>query len=244
MKKYNKNKVCLQCGKVFFGTGNYCGKHRAQKEIYGKFLDSNPRSKQDPNEILIKDDYAILYTYDNDCNIAYEFKISKEDVEIASKFKWTHTSPQKGKPGPYMSNKKTGLYHRFIMGAQKGEQVDHINRDTLDNRRENLRIADQNLQNHNQAKQKNTRFDIKGIDKHKDPNRAKRYMARFNDKGKRYMSPWYETYEEAVFARYLLEQLSENKVFNGNMSQHIKTLPFGKKREIIRWFRNRFKDRV
>lgn len=33
------------------------------------------------------------------------------------------------------------LLHRFIVGAEKGQIVDHISRDTLDNRRENLRFC-------------------------------------------------------------------------------------------------------
>ncbi len=39
--------------------------------------------------------------------------------------------------------------HRIIVGAQDGQVVDHINGDTLDNRKENLRICThaQNLQN-------------------------------------------------------------------------------------------------
>lgn len=41
------------------------------------------------------------------------------------------------------------LLHRWILGAQKGQVVDHKNRDSLDNRRENIRIAtvSENAQN-------------------------------------------------------------------------------------------------
>src|SRR5688572_19518259 len=41
------------------------------------------------------------------------------------------------------------LLHRLIMNAQKGEIVDHINHDRLDNRRENLRIVNKSLNNYN-----------------------------------------------------------------------------------------------
>lgn len=37
------------------------------------------------------------------------------------------------------------LLHRKVIGAKKGETVDHINRDKLDDRRRNLRIASRSL---------------------------------------------------------------------------------------------------
>ena len=43
------------------------------------------------------------------------------------------------------------LLHRFIMDAKTGDVVDHINRNTLDNRRCNLRIVDHSINNKNRA---------------------------------------------------------------------------------------------
>lgn len=45
--------------------------------------------------------------------------------------------------------KRAELLHRVIMGAPRGAEVDHLNHDTLDNRRANLRLTDKsgNMQN-------------------------------------------------------------------------------------------------
>jgi hypothetical protein len=48
-----------------------------------------------------------------------------------------------------IKSKKTTYLHRFIVGAKKGEIVDHKNRNKLDCRKENLRIVSKNLNNYN-----------------------------------------------------------------------------------------------
>jgi hypothetical protein len=83
---------------------------------------------------------------------------SESDVWLAS-MKW---SVQKHKPprtGIYFKrvlekNKKQIWYslHRIIVGAHKGEFVDHINGNTLDNRRCNLRIVNRNQNKQNTAR--------------------------------------------------------------------------------------------
>lgn len=243
-KNYYKQHVCQHCGRVFYGRGNYCRKHAEQKRKYGYFLDCNPRTPNDPNEIIWKDGCTQVVTYDKNCNPNYYFKIDIEDLPLVTKYKW-HASVTKQKNGLiYMSNNEVGFYHILLMQPNKGETVDHINRNTFDNRKCNLRIVSQTEQNHNQKVRDNIRFDIKGIDKHKDPNREKRYMARFSMNKITYRSPWYKTYEEAVFARYLLQQLAKVEVINNNIQKYIEKLTEEQKLPIIKWFTNRFKDRV
>lgn len=55
--------------------------------------------------------------------------------------------------------------HRLVLEAKKGEIVDHINRNKLDNRRKNLRIATAKLNALNRSSQGLSKY--KGVAKHK-----------------------------------------------------------------------------
>ncbi len=58
---------------------------------------------------------------------------------------------------------KTIIMHREILNAPKGFHVDHINLDTLDNRRENLRVATNSQNQYNKPLQKNNTSGYKGV---------------------------------------------------------------------------------
>lgn len=79
--------------------------------------------------------------------------VDDKDYELISQHKWfAHRYKNKFYADANFKegNKyKTIRMHRIITGAGVGEEVDHINGDTLDNRRENLRICTktQNRQN-------------------------------------------------------------------------------------------------
>lgn len=83
----------------------------------------------------------------------YSFIIDKEDWDRIKNMKWTPTHSKRNKKKYIRAekrqagkkNRKTILLHRFIMGVDDSNiYVDHINGNTLDNRKENLRLVNSN----------------------------------------------------------------------------------------------------
>lgn len=80
--------------------------------------------------------------------------VDDADFEWLSQYKWRIQNKRNGNYYARCSMKLSGKWvtqtmHRLIMNAEKGKDVDHINHNGLDNRRQNLRICTrkQNLQN-------------------------------------------------------------------------------------------------
>ncbi len=70
-------------------------------------------------------------------------KIDDEDLERVTQYKWHLYRNPKART-VYAITRTNGVdlrMHRLILGARKGEGIDHVNHDGLDNRRENLRMA-------------------------------------------------------------------------------------------------------
>jgi hypothetical protein len=92
--------------------------------------------------------------------------------------------------------------HRFILNPSNNDQVDHINLDKLDNRKENLRICNNALNQANTAKReyvngKRTSSKYKGVHWRKDMNK---WCARISHMNTRIQLGFFDNEEDAAIA--------------------------------------------
>jgi len=102
--------------------------------------------------------------------------ISCSDLPLVEKYNWRITKEGYAQTKIYIkgSRKKFGSQryktiqmHRLIMGAKEGQVVDHINRNRLDNRRNNLRFCDYFIHTKNSDKKSSNKSGYKGVHYHK-----------------------------------------------------------------------------
>lgn len=107
--------------------------------------------------------------------------VDDEDFEYLNQWKWYYRRNHKKDDGYAIrgkwNNNKQNMdnirMHRVILGAPKNKKIDHVNGNSLDNRKSNLRYATntQNIQNSKIRKDNSTGF--KGVHK-----KGKKYQAR------------------------------------------------------------------
>lgn len=94
--------------------------------------------------------------------------VDDEDYEELSKYKWYVSQTPSGNKAARSTNPGTVLMHRAIMNAPDGMDVDHINHDTLDNRRStNLRVCTRRQNLGNMRKKAGCTSKFKGVHWHK-----------------------------------------------------------------------------
>ena len=105
------------------------------------------------------------------------------DYDFLMQWKWKYNpSHPHSKSGYAMRNKNLGIIdgkrkwqvfrmHRVLMNPSVNMQVDHINGDSLDNRRENLRICNNRNNSYIQTKTNNTSSIYKGVSWKKQNNK-------------------------------------------------------------------------
>jgi len=114
------------------------------------------------NKYTKKNNYYEIELYNRFDKVSAITLIDAEDLKKAQQYQW------------YLGNKgyakcnmgirgKSLLLHRIVMDAELGTQVDHVNLNRLDNRKQNLRFVTASQQNMNKGLQKNNKTGIRGV---------------------------------------------------------------------------------
>lgn len=132
----------------------------------------------------------------------YDVLIDEEDYERVKAIDW-HFKNQNGyiyfRKRIWKNNKGvTVLLHRYIMGISgAGQIVDHISRNTLDNRKCNLRICTRQENSRNCKNMNTNKSGYKGVGFKKDQNK---WRARISFNNKSIHLGYFDTPEEAYEA--------------------------------------------
>ena len=225
-----------QCKKKIRLKGyTLCSKHMHQLLNYGKFLDNNPRTTNDPNdyEVCGRITKVNLYNVNNEC--IGQFIIDTTDLNLIKGRKWrkSHTHVVSGQP-----SKKEGreLTHILLGIDPKDDSttiIDHIDGNGMNNRRSNLRICTQAENLRNQRFMSNNTSGFIGVSYDKNRNR---YNAEIRMNDKRLHIGRYKTLEEAVYARMIAEKNAFGCFINSEQYKEkyilTKSLPKSRKSEI------------
>lgn len=199
--------ICNRPMKKKIKLGGYvlCSKHMHQLHKYGKFLDNNPRTIQDLNEYRIEGNIAIIDVYNVKSEKVTEFIIDKEDLQRIKYLKWRIDSQNRIKTGNNTNTKPTIELARMIMNCRdENLVVDHINGNSLDNRKSNLRICTQSEKVKNQRLNKYNTSEFAGVSYDKA---RLRWTAEIRNDNKRTHLKRWKRKSEAVYARYVAEQI-------------------------------------
>lgn len=128
------------------------------------------------------------------------FQISPRDYPLIQKHTWWIQTSKKFYVRTSI-HKKYIFLHRLLLKPTRDQEVDHINGDSLDYRRENLRICTHQQNRWNTSKRKDSTNKYRGI--HFDK-RSKLWRARIQANGIRHYSGYYKSEEAAANAFNLM----------------------------------------
>lgn len=102
--------------------------------------------------------------------------VSPEDIYLLNEFVWTaKVTARNAYATRYKRNPQKKLYglyiHHSILSRTQDEEIDHINRNGMDNRRNNLRAVTPQLNKLNAKKEAGASSKFKGVYKKRDRNK-------------------------------------------------------------------------
>lgn len=127
-----------------------------------------------------------------------EFRFDAISYEKIKDVKFYRSEKNAPKKRTYITDCRGNRIHTYLLGETPGYEVDHINLDTFDNRRCNLRVCTHQQNQCNQPLQKNNISGVTGVSFYAP---RKKYRARIKICQHDIHLGYYETFEAAVQAR-------------------------------------------
>lgn len=184
----------LECENKYYSLG-YCLKHyrqiKGKNEIY--------KSSQEANSVIIHDSYAEVIIYDKDKREKCRTQIDIDDINKIKPYRWSGKNESNG---IYIITDTNGkkLYIQDVIcdNTQKEFIIDHKDRDSLNNRKNNLRHCSHSQNSMNCSIRKNNTSGVTGVcwDAENDKWIA---QIRINGKGKKLGR--YKNKEDAIEVR-------------------------------------------
>ena len=139
--------------------------------------------------------------------------VDDDDFDRLNKYKWSATNQHGFYYALTKISGKPVRMQRFIMNAPKGKYVDHINHNTLDNRKSNLRIVSPRENVLNSKSKSGSTSIYKGVSLRKTTGRFEAYI---RTNGKRKHLGFYDTEEEAakIYDQYAKEYYKDHAFLN------------------------------
>lgn len=126
----------------------------------------------------------------------FESSIDASDVPLVAGYHWSVQIGARGHAYAYrIEGGKHIAMHRVIAGAGKGQMVDHIDGDGLNNQRSNIRLCNMTQNMANKAVERRNKLGLKGVSQS-----YKKYRAKINNAGHGIYLGTYATPEEAAAA--------------------------------------------
>ena len=223
-----------------------CSKHMHQIIKYGKVLDNNPRTNNDLNEFRILDKNSIeVDVYNQKNEKINSFIIDKDDLCKIRYKKWRIDTNNRIVTGNSTNKNPRRELSRLLLDiTDESLVVDHIDGNTLNNRKSNLRICTQSNNVCNKSFMSNNTSGIIGVSWDKQ---RRKWAPEIRIESKRCHLGRFELFEEAVYARYIAELNLFKEFRNTNKDldkeKMFKTISYERKKEIENYVITKITDK-
>lgn len=179
------------------GNTTSCG--CVQKEKVKEINKRNKGNKKKSNLFLIHVPSNTVIGYTTKME---KFYFDREDLPLVEQYCW-HIKDKGYLQGYNTNTGKNIQFHRLVTNCPKDKVVDHINHNTMDNRKENLRICTVAENNKNKSIYKRNKSGVTGVSWNKARNK---WYANIGVDGKLINLGYFTDKEEAIKARLQAEE--------------------------------------